>query len=282
MENGSPHDGHPRTARRRPAQHSPRTEGPVTEILVEPDPFDVRRVHRATGLLREFNDSGVLVASDVHVALRLAALAGEHDETVLLAAALAVRAPRIGHVHVDLASIRDTAAVDADEPVDLSTLAWPPADEWAERVAASPLVAVGEDDSAARPLRLLSTWLYLDRYWREERQVAADLATLSENEPAHLRRDVLADGLARLFAGQTNGRQCLAAAAAVLRRLAVVAGGPGTGKTTTVARIVVLLAEQAAAAGSAPPLVALAAPTGKASARLEEAVPEEAAKLPVE
>ena len=60
------------------------------------------------------------------------------------------------------------------------------------------------------------------------------------------------------------------------RRLAVVAGGPGTGKTTTVARIAALLAEQAAAAGAPPPLIALAAPTGKAAARLEEAVHDEA------
>jgi exodeoxyribonuclease V alpha subunit len=254
----------------------------MNATTVEPDPFDVRRVPRATGLLREFNDAGVLVAADVHVALRLAALAGEADDAALLAAALAVRAPRIGHVHVDLASIRDTAAVDADEPVDLSTLAWPPADSWPERVAASPLVAVGEDDPAARPLRLVGTWLYLDRYWREERQVASDLIALSDQEPADMRTDVLADGLQRLFAGQTEGRQCLAAASAVLRRLAVVAGGPGTGKTTTVARIVALLAEQAAATESRPPLVALAAPTGKAAARLEESVHEEAAKLPVE
>ncbi len=92
--------------------------------------------------------------------------------------------------------------------------------------------------------------------------------------------DLLAEGLARLFAGETDSRQCLAAASAVLRRLAVVAGGPGTGKTTTVARIVALLCEQAG--GSAPPLVALAAPTGKAAARLEEAVHAEAAALPVD
>ena len=57
--------------------------------------------------------------------------------------------------------------------------------------------------------------------------------------------ELLADGLARLFDGDTRGRQPLAAAAAVLQRLAVVAGGPGTGKTTTVARIVALLCEQA-------------------------------------
>ena len=61
----------------------------------------------------------------------------------------------------------------------------------------------------------------------------------------------------------------------------MVAGGPGTGKTTTVARILALLDEQAAAAGRPPPRVALAAPTGKAAARLEEAVHAEAAKMPL-
>ena len=95
--------------------------------------------------------------------------------------------------------------------------------------------------------------------------------------------DVLADGITRLFTGETpDARQKQAAAAAVLRRLAVVAGGPGTGKTTTVARIVALLEEQALAAGAAPPLVALAAPTGKAAARLAEAVHGEAARLNVD
>ena len=87
---------------------------------------------------------------------------------------------------------------------------------------------------------------------------------------------------ARLFAGQDGRRparspprrRCCA-------RFAVVAGGPGTGKTTTVARIVALLAEQAAAAGAPAPLVALAAPTGKAAARLEEAVHDEARGLDV-
>ena len=62
--------------------------------------------------------------------------------------------------------------------------------------------------------------------------------------------------------------------------VSVIAGGPGTGKTTTVARVLVLLDEQASAAGRRPPLVALAAPTGKAAARLEEAVKEEAGAPP--
>ena len=198
--------------------------------------------------------------------MRLAALASCEDEAALLAAALAVRGPRLGHVYVDLETIRDTATVDADEPVDLSALPWP--DDWLARVAASPLVAVGEDGGEDRPLRLVGSALYLDRYWREERQVARDLLALRSS--LEVDEPLLHDGLARLF---DDDGQRAAAEMALRRRLAVVAGGPGTGKTTTVARILALLLEQ----GADPSLVALAAPTGKAAARLSEAVHAEAA-----
>jgi exodeoxyribonuclease V alpha subunit len=185
---------------------------------------------RATGLLREFNAAGVLAPADVHVARRLAALGDEPDERVMLAAALAVRAPRLGHVYVDLATIRETATVDVDEPVDLAALRWP--DGWVEAVARSPLA--GDD----RPLRLEGTALYLDRYWREERQVARDLLALGD-------------------------------------RLEVIAGGPGTGKTTLVARKLAHMLDE----GADPALIALAAPTGKAAARLTEAVHEQGPAL---
>ena len=249
---------------------------------LEADPFDVRRARHAPGLLRAFNDVGVLTAADVHVARRLADVGGDGDQLVSLAAALAVRGPRLGHVYVDLATIHDTATVDADEPVDLTGLPWPAPGAWLERLRASALVAEGEQDAtASRPLRLAGSRLYLDRYWREERQIAADLGAFGDDPPAGVRIDVLADGLARLFAGEADGLQDLAAACAVLRRFAVVAGGPGTGKTTTVARIAALLDEQAAAAGAPEPLIALAAPTGKAAARLEEAVHAEAGSLEI-
>ena len=195
---------------------------------------------RATGALREFNAAGVLAPADVHVAQRLAAIALEDDEQVMLAVAFAVRGPRLGHVYVDLETIRDTATVDAEEPVDLAALPWPAPAEWLERVAASRLVAVGEEGGAERPLRLVGSALYLDRYWREERQVATDLLALGG-------------------------------------RLEVIAGGPGTGKTTMVARNLARMLEQ----GADPSLVALAAPTGKAAARLSEAVHEEAARLDI-
>ena len=214
------------------------------------DPFEARRAVSATGILREFNDIGVLSAADVHVAARLCGLVGDESEPVALAVALAVRGPRLGHVFVDLATIRDTASVESDEPVDLSVLPWPGVDEWLAALAASELVAVGEDGprrhDESRPLRLLGTRLYLDRYWREECAVAADL------------NDMTAAG-----------------------RLEVIAGGPGTGKTTRVARVVAELIQRAVGSGSRPPLIALAAPTGKAAARLQEAVHEETAQLVV-
>ena len=206
------------------------------------DPFEARRAVGATGPLREFNDIGVLSAADVHVAARLSELVGEDSELVTLAVALAVRGPRLGHVFVDLATIRDTASVESDEPVDLSELPWPDVDQWLGALARSALVAVGEDSGASRPLRLLGSRLYLDRYWREERAVAADL------------NDMTATG-----------------------RLEVIAGGPGTGKTTRVAQMVSKLISDAVSAGARPPLIALAAPTGKAAARLQEAVYEQVA-----
>jgi exodeoxyribonuclease V alpha subunit len=257
--------------------------------VVVPDPFDARRAQTADGLLAAFNAAGVLAAADVHVARRLGVIAGEKADDVLLAVALAVRGPRLGHVYVDLATIATTATVESDMPVDLSELAWPHPEAWIAAVAGSALVRDGEDEGAgaragaeARPLRLVGSHLYLDRYWREELRVAEDLVAFAAHPAEGVDVDVLSAGLARLFPGEEGaGRQALAAATAVLRRFTVVAGGPGTGKTTTVARIVALLLEQASAAGAGPPLIALAAPTGKAAARLEEAVHEQAAGLKV-
>ncbi len=247
------------------------------------DPQAARFALAASGLLRQFNQAGVLVAADVHVARRLAALAGEDDESVLLAVALAVRAPRLGHVHVDLTQIRDTAAVDAEDPVDLAALEWPDPGAWIARVGASPLVRDGEGAAAEpRPLRLSGSRLYLDRYWSEEVAVAAALRDLAAEPLTGVDEPRLDDGLRRLFGDDPDGEQAEAAGTAVRRRLAVVAGGPGTGKTTTVARIAALIGEQASAAGRPFPLIALAAPTGKAAARLEEAVREEAADLQVD
>ncbi len=199
----------------------------ASTTIAQADPFDARRAQRATGLLRAFNEIGLLSPADVHVATRIAELVGEESEPVRLATALAVRGPRLGHVFVDLATIRDTASIESEAPVDLSALPWPAAEQWIDVLAASELVAVGKKDPRGdRPLRLLETHVYLDRYWREERRVAADLQELAAGEPPDAQVDLPAEGLRRLFTGDSDLRQRLAAAAAVLRRFAVIAGGP--------------------------------------------------------
>lgn len=250
---------------------------------------------RAPEPLAAFNRAGVLEAADVHVALTLTELAGVADPDVLLAVALAVRAPRRGHVFVDLARVADSAEAerereqraDAADGADATgPLPWPEPDSWRTAVvAASTLVAMapaedylnGQRASAAadRPLHLSGTRLYLDRYWRQEQALAARLAELGATPPYVLELDGLAGALTRVFA-DGDPLQRAAAAATVLRRLTVIAGGPGTGKTTTVARAVALLCDQARADGDPPPLIALAAPTGRAAARLLEAVRGEA------
>ncbi|MDX6688393.1 MAG: exodeoxyribonuclease alpha subunit [Baekduia sp.] len=247
--------------------------------LRERDPHDVRLARVAPEPLRAFNDAGVLSSADVQVARRLAALGDVSDPAVLLALALAVRAPRLGHVLVDLATIRATVAVDTEEPVDLAALAWPDPGDWVARVAACRLVT-----DPPHPLRLDGARLYLDRYWREEREVAGALRALAAATLDDVDEGELAAGAQRLYPDPRDARAREAVQAAVSRRLTVITGGPGTGKTTAVARVVALLDEQARAQGPGVPLplIALAAPTGKAAARLGEAVHVEAAGLDVD
>ena len=244
-------------------------------------PNDGRRSTAGDGPLRSLSDATVLNAADVRTALALSRLAGDAEEAVQLAAALAVRAVRLGHVYVDLATVATTVAPDDEEvDVDLGALTWPDPATWPSIVGASSLTAVGVDGPVDRPLRLLGSRLYLDRYWRHERAIVADLLARVGGDAPSVDAAALAVGLDRLFpVASTDQLQRIAAATAVERRFSVVAGGPGTGKTTTVARIVALLHEQAAALGQPPPRVALAAPTGKAAARLGEAVHSEAAVL---
>jgi exodeoxyribonuclease V alpha subunit len=253
---------------------------------------DAQLAHGVGGLLGEFNRAGVLGVADVHAALAISRIGREDRESVSLAVALAVRALRAGSVCIDLRTIADavfadTAADDATQQLDVSSLAWPDPQQWLEDCRDSPLVA-GEGEPDGRPLRLNDGRLYLERYWRQEESVRIQLQQRSAATAPVVDLDRLRTGLARIFtsAGLAAGEPDLqrrAAAMSVLRWVSVLAGGPGTGKTTTVARLIALLHDQHAAGGARRPLrVALAAPTGKAAARLEEAVREASRELPGE
>ncbi|HEY0952783.1 exodeoxyribonuclease V subunit alpha [Nocardioides sp.] len=226
----------------------------MSELFEPVDEHDWRIATGASGLLATFNEAGLLTSSDVHVATRIGVLGGESDERMLLAVALTVRAVRRGSVCLDLASVAATAP----------ELPWP--EEWP--VADSPLVHAGV-------VRHEHGLLYLDRYHRLERQVHDDLAARLSLAPPGVDEQRLEAALARLGSGHFSPEQRDAVVGAVRRRTTILTGGPGTGKTTTVARLLTLLADQAGGALS----IALAAPTGKAATRLQEAVTTELAAV---
>ena len=226
----------------------------MTELFEVEDRDDHRIAAGAVGLLATFNQAGLLTAADVHSASRICALAGEDDPRVSLAVAVTVRAARHGSVCVDLADLAASEGVE--------DLPWPEPSDWQAAVEASPLTTSGV-------LRREGALLYLDRFWREEGQVRDDLLARVAAAAPVVDEEALAATAARLFPDGYDEQRAVALAA-VRQWTTVLTGGPGTGKTTTVAGLLALLTEQAAR----PLRIALTAPTGKASARLQQAVEE--------
>ncbi|MGJ9416838.1 exodeoxyribonuclease V subunit alpha [Massilia sp. CMS3.1] len=144
---------------------------------------------------------------------------------------------------------------------------------WAAQLAACEQVwQVGEFDFGA-PLVFDGERLYLRRYWRDETLVAHSIrarAAATHPVDAHQART----WLDLLFSSQRTEQkpdwQKLACAVALRGSVAIITGGPGTGKTYTVARLLALLF--AVAPGAAQQRIALAAPTGKAAARLKQSI----------
>jgi len=112
--------------------------------------------------------------------------------------------------------------------------------------------------------------LYLYRYWHYEQELARRVLQKAGAAVSNLDENLLLDGLARLFPGSGKiDRQKEAALVALHRQFCIISGAPGTGKTSTVVRILALLLEQD---GGRRQRIAMAAPTGKAAARLKASI----------
>lgn len=148
-------------------------------------------------------------------------------------------------------------------------------DAWRKLLAGCGQVWVCGELDYDQPLVLDGERLYLRRYWRDETGVARSVRARADL--AHPVDEALVRGwLDRLFSAPAQPGadgpdwQKLACAVALRGSIAIITGGPGTGKTYTVARLLALLF--ATAPDAARQRVALAAPTGKAAARLKESI----------
>ncbi len=219
--------------------------------------------------LEAWISQGLLSEIDRHFADCILRLSGDGGPELWLAAALASKAVQEGHVCLDLMSAGSLAPVE-DCRAPASTPACPPWEDWRKKLGRSKAVGVPGD---YRPLVLDGAGrLYLYRYWRYEKTLADYLVARVRARAVPVDLPLLSEGLRRLFGGSTGecpDFQKIAACLAVSRPLAVITGGPGTGKTSTVVKILALLLEQAKGSRLR---VALAAPTGKAAARLSESV----------
>ena len=236
-------------------------------------------------------EAGVLADIDRFFALSMADLGAGPE--VVLSAAVVSALHRAGHTCLPLSEAgkpladiveRPSAERDAEVPACAREVRLPAHDAWRDALEASPVVAsartAGTPLAAGldrdRPILSLGNWpplplvldhdrLYLHRLFAAESGLAARMQTLAEE----VIRRPLGDSLTRVFGAGADREAIAAATAAVERRLCIVTGGPGTGKTTLAAGLIALLADLGIAAAHR---IGLVTPTGKAAARLQEAV----------
>ncbi|MHA6203974.1 exodeoxyribonuclease V subunit alpha [Dyella soli] len=233
-------------------------------------------------LLAQATERGMLRALDVAFARFLAAQDPTAPAVLPLLGALVSRQQADGHLCLDLTIWRQLA----------EEFAWP--SNWQALIAAaaadptsldaSILVAMAANQvSSGSPLVLDGSRLYLRRYWNHEQRVAQAIGqrlASTARTPARL-----AEQLARLFpATDTDAPdwQRIACALAARGAFTVITGGPGTGKTTTVVRLLGLLQTLQRNDSPRPLRIRLAAPTGKAAARLQASISTQIAHLDVE
>ncbi|QAZ67275.1 exodeoxyribonuclease V subunit alpha [Solidesulfovibrio carbinolicus] len=197
---------------------------------------------------------------DLHFANCLCHLGDCHADDLALAAALTSRGTGLGHICIDLSLPLETIFPEISFPL-------PDATRLLSALSGLPCLGGPEDFT---PLVLDGTRLYLRRYHQYERDLAEGLLKLA-TKPAATDEHAAREALRRLFPDGASelDMQMASTFSACRSHLAVITGGPGTGKTFTAARIVAMLQDLEGIPGHR---IALAAPTGKAAARLYESL----------
>jgi exodeoxyribonuclease V alpha subunit len=218
------------------------------------------------------------------------------NQWVLLAAALVSHQLGAGEVYLDLAALvknpqhtlglaDDSDAADCGQDL----LKQYTLEDWIQGLQQAPeLVGLGE---GVTPLVLdvAGNRLYLRRYWQYQQTVTQVIDRLVQPVRDSLPDEVKTE-IAELFKPdprypvQSPDWQKIACTVALRAKFSIITGGPGTGKTTTLTKLLAVLIKMASADSSLgrPLNIILAAPTGKAAARVSESINGAVEKLSVD
>ena len=218
--------------------------------------------------LNRLCDSGILSRIDIHFAALMVRLAGGDVPELSLAAALVSGSARDGNICLDLSTVAGKELLGKENGKD--PVICPEFNRWCTELQGNNVVG---KPGEYKPMILDDRGrLYLFRYWDYQEKLAGLIKKRVNEDVKNINHTLLKEGLGRLLPDDGTDDidwQKVAAFTAVTKKFCVISGGPGTGKTATVAKILALLLEQES---SKQLRIALAAPTGKAAARLQEII----------
>ncbi|WP_353570421.1 exodeoxyribonuclease V subunit alpha [Candidatus Albibeggiatoa sp. nov. BB20] len=222
--------------------------------------------------IQHLHQQGIFSSLDVHLAVYLQKLAGVENDEFLLAAVLTSYFTTQGHICINLSELANTQ-FPIENDADIEPIQCPDFDSWQQALDKHPMIGQANE---FKPLVLDKNLLYLYRYWQYEQQLGHNILQRVAQTHSDSNQIELHARLEHLFPTQDDDVdwQKMAAKTAVLKNFCIISGGPGTGKTTTVVKILLLLLQEN------PKLrIALAAPTGKAATRLQQAIQNSVLKL---
>ena len=219
-------------------------------------------------IVTKFKNTGLFSDIDIHFAGFIVRFSADWDADIFLAAALVSRATANGDICLNLDAAAETVLFEKRDSPD--ELFCPSPDQWRETLFLSP--AVGQPGDRCPLILDDRNRLYLYRYWNYEKKLSDFIKDRIKGELREIDSRALDTIIKKLFPEAEDHKvnwQKLAAVIAVLKRFSIITGGPGSGKTYTIAGILALLL---ACTPAAKQDIILAAPTGKAAARLGESI----------